>query len=344
MLPKVIGGDFDNSASLSFEENNSETFQYFFPKKIGQRSLNFFETATDGLAKIIIEINSIHHNSIQFWFPKHYCFETINRLKNKLNGLVDFSVNSFENYAEIKKTNQEINVLMYNHFNRYNNSAPEILDEYKTNGWITIEDFVHAPLDISKTKADYSINSLRKLADIELAICYTNPSNIELSNEPSEYYKIKKEAALLKSNFLENGNVELEKRYLSLFKKAEAALDRKEIFSAFIKEIERSKKINWKQLLETRVNNYNFLSNNLSTEKTISLLQGNYMYLITKAAKRNELKKFMFDNSIFPVIHWHDSDDKIKEQIISFHIDQRYNISDMERTYLTINRFYEINE
>ena len=344
MLSKVIGGDFDNSVSLNFEENNSETFQYFFPKKIGPRSLNFFETATDGLAKIIIEINSIHHNSIQFWFPKHYCFETINRLKNKLNGLVDFSVNSFDSYSEIKRSKEQVNVLLVNHFNIYDDSAVSIIENHKKNGWITIEDFVHAPLDILKTTADYSFNSLRKLSDIELAICYTNPSNIELSNEPSEYYKIKKEAALLKSNFLENGNVELEIKYLTLFKKAEASLDRKDIFAAFEKEVERAKKINWRALLEVRIKNYNFLSNKLSTEKTISLLQGKYMYLITKAAKRNDLKKFMFDNSIFPVIHWHDSDDKIKEQIISFHIDQRYNISDMVRTYDTINRFYEINE
>ena len=344
MLARVIGGDFDNSSSLNFEESDSETFQYFFPEIIGSRSLNLFETATDGLANIMIEINFVHKLPIQFWFPKHFCFETINRLKNKLNGLVDFSVNSFDNYAEIIKVNSKVNVLLFNHFNRYNNSAPKILNEYKTKGWVTVEDFVHAPIDISKTKADYSVNSLRKLSDIEVAVCYTNGSTCQLSIRPSEYYKTKKEAAELKSNFLKNGKAELEVKYLSLFKKAETLLDRKEIFVAFDKEVERAKKTNWIALLEARIRNYNFLFENLAAQNNITLLPGKYMYLIIQPAMRNQLKKIMSDSSIFPVIHWPDSESQIKEQIISFHIDQRYNISDMERTYVAINRFYEINE
>jgi len=340
MPARLIGGDFDDSASEKFEINTAESFNHFFPEKIGSLFLNIFETATDGLADIIIKINSVHQLPIQFWFPKHYCFETIYRLRYKLKNLVNFSINSFSSYGQIQKSDGALNILLFNHFNMYNESLPAIIKDYRANGWITIEDFVHAPLDILKTKADYSVNSLRKLSDIEIAVCYSSILDYKLSTDPSDYYKIKKEAASLKNNFLKTGNIELEIRYLDLFKKAEAILDRKEIYLAYDKEVERAKRINWNTLLETRIKNYNYLFDSLSKELDIKLISGKYMYLIIKPRKRNELKKMMFENSIFPVIHWPDSADKIKDEILSIHIDQRYDVSDLERVYLKIKDFY----
>jgi hypothetical protein len=340
MPERYIGGDFDSSASLEFERKASDSHLTSFPETLNGLVRNFYETATDSLAKIILEIHAVHHLPVSLWYPAHYCIETITRLKMKLNGLLTFIGHSFHDHNEIQKESLHTNILLFNHFNRYNSLAGNTTKDFKNQNWIVIEDFVHAPLDIAKTTGDYSFNSLRKMSDVEVSVCYLRERNTELPENPSGYYRTKKEGARLKAEFFESKDQKTEQRYLQLFRDAEASLNRTQVTPAFLPEVEKLKRIDWPEMVRRREENYKILSESLQQEKKLEILPGSYMYLIIKTKRRDELKQHMYGQGIFPVVHWPDSLDEIKQQLLSFHIDQRYNGTDMKRTADIVHQFY----
>ncbi|MDI7217513.1 hypothetical protein QMN07_08255 [Leptospira santarosai] len=330
-----IGGDFDSSSSAAYECDSSVSYQLYFPQKINSKYRYYFETGIDSLSQIVLNIyNRKNSTPIYLWFPVHYCIETILRLKNKLEDRLPLVVVYYASFEELKIANQYTNILLLNHFNKYLETAKETIDLYKNAGWVVVEDFVQAPFDISKTTGDYSFNSLRKIADIEVSICYMFNTLIEASKKQSDYYKIKKKATNIKSVFLKKGNKELEEVYLSLFKKAELSLWNKEIFLAQEREVGKLLRINWEKLLLKRIENYSFLENKIRSINQVQLLPGKYMYLIIRVLSRDKLKKYFFSKNVFTAIHWPDSFDTIKLELLSLHIDQRYNKTNMEYIYI----------
>ena len=340
-MSKYIGGDFDSSSLKSYEKPLSKIYESYFPNQIGNNRIFFFETGTDSLAEIILNIY-YSNNSIPIclWIPSHYCFDSVSRLYEKLNGVVIFSVFDYSSIVDVKFLDNKANIFLFNHLNFYHENVINLLPLLKQKGWFTIEDFVQAPLDIFKTMGDYSFNSMRKVADIEASVCYTTSIN-KYSDKPTIYYKTKKEAANFKSEFLKNGNKEIEKKYLLLYKKAELDLKSKYIAIAQSSEIERLANINWTAIKDKRVENYNFLESNLKNFKQLKIVQGSYMYLMLEVEKRDELRNYMFSNDVFPAVHWPDSLDPIKDRLLSFHIDHRYDISDMKKICRLIIDFYQ---
>ncbi|WP_061218218.1 hypothetical protein [Leptospira weilii] len=336
-----IGGDFDSSSSTAYELDSSVSYELYFPKKINGKYRHYFETGIDSLSQIILDIyNRKNLTLIRLWFPTHYCMEAILRLKNKLEDRIPFSVAHYASFEELKIANKRTNILLLSHFNKYLETANEVIDRYKKVGWVVIEDFVQAPFDISKTAGDYSFNSLRKIADIEVSVCYMSNTHIEASQEQSAYYKIKKEAANIKNIFLKKEDKEIEEVYLNLFKKAELSLWNKEVFLAQKQEVNKLLRINWEELLLKRIENYTFLENKVRSINQVQLLPGKYMYLIIRVSNRDKLKKYFFSKNVFTAIHWSDSFDAIKFELLSLHIDQRYNKTNMEYIYLLLEKFY----
>ncbi|EMN90677.1 hypothetical protein [Leptospira weilii] len=336
-----IGGDFDSSSSTAYELDSSLSYELYFPQKINGKYKYYFETGIDSLSQIIIYICDRKNSTpIRLCFPAHYCMETILRLKNKLEDRIPFSVVHYASFEELKIVNNCTNILLLSHFNKYLETANEVIDQYKKVGWVVVEDFVQAPFDISKTAGDYSFNSLRKIADIEVSVCYMPSTHIEASQEQSPYYKIKKEAANIKNSFLKKGNKEIEEVYLNFFKKAELSLWNKEVFLAQEQEVSRLLRINWEEFLLKRIENYTFLESKVRGINQVQLLPGKYMYLIIRAPNRDKLKEYFFSKNIFTAIHWPDSFDAIKLELLSLHIDQRYNKKNMEYMYLLLEKFY----
>lgn len=335
---KYIGGDFDASASDSFLVKDFP-IETFFPRNCQTLKRNFFETATDSFAAIVEEIFSESGRGVQLWYPAHYCIETILRLKIKTTH-ISLKASAYNSTEDVKPEKGSVNVFLFNHFNGYNHNADAIFKRSFAQDWVIIEDFVHAPLDISKTKGGYSFNSLRKLSDVEISICYGLKNNIAPSASASYYFNIKKEAARLKTEFFATEKDSTEQEYLTLFKKAEKSLDRKEIVTAYEQELNRLVQIDWQKILQHRKRNYGLFKTMVTSRKEINILPGEYMYMVMKAEKRNQLKEHMFSQGIFPVVHWPDSIDPIKHELLSFHIDQRYGKEDIERTCTALLNFY----
>lgn len=340
LVGNYIGGDFHSGVSETFSNSGNTTCELYFPERTEHSVRSFFETATDSLAAIVMEIAATTKVRMNLWHPSHYCMETIVRLNLKVGNRIELRTQNYKTTEEIVAQSEGINVVLFNHFNRFNAEIGPSLKQMESKGFICVEDFVHAPLEIKRFSGKYSFNSLRKISDIEVSVAYGLQKKQEAAVSPSEYYEVKKSAADCKRDFFLNLESKLEEKYLQLFKEAEEQLNRKEIVNVYSKELERFFHIDWDGIHAKRKQNYDVLYGLLKPQQDLKLLDGEYMYLIIRSEKRNELRNFLFSKKIFPVIHWPDSLDVIKETSISFHIDQRYNAQDMQRTAENINLFY----
>ena len=339
MRRKYIGGEFDDLASIEFIKNEEMIHTPIFPEKVDHRNKSFFETATDSFAAILNECSEYSKGNTTLWIPSHYCMETITRMEKKVRK--SFHKRYFGSISEVNKE-AGLNVVLINHFNEFNAALLDVIEKLKKEEYIVIEDMVHAPFDQKNTTAHYSFNSMRKVADIEVSVCYGLNEIAEPSSMPSDYFLSKKAAANLKSKYFQTQEKELETQYLEGFQKAEHSLNRKGIHPVYNEELKRFFRTDWDSLKEKREVNYRSLLFRINAVTDLEPLSGKYMYLITKAGNRNELRTSLFSKGIFPVIHWPDSHAELKNETISFHIDQRYSESDMQRTADEITQFYSL--
>lgn len=338
-MEKYIGGDFDLSSTNAFLNNKNEAD--YFPEALDSRKRFFFETGSDALAQIILEIFKKSNKALNFCIPAHYCHETIGRVSGKLKTLVpEFTINyyDFVNFKPAFITGKT-NVILFNHFNLYDQNVVKHNLESREKGWITVEDFVHAPLDMRKICSDYGFNSLRKFLSLEISVAYIPDCTQLTLNKTSLYYPMKKKAAAIKSDFLRTGDAALEKQYLQLFKSAEASLSEEGIISAAEKEIQLFKEIDWEKILQKRMMNYSLLLNEMNKATSYNIIPGKYSYLMISTFSRDELQSFMYSNGIFPVVHWRDSRAPLKDVQLSLHIDQRYSEEDMLRVARLLSEF-----
>lgn len=331
---KYIGGEYASHELLKFFNSNAS---FYFPDKINNKYLAYYETATDAIAAIICNCCEFE-KKIKIWIPEIYCFETIERLKLKLIKQ-NITVLEIITYNDINKIKPDsFSCVILNHYNIYK----PFHTYYFGSNTFTIEDYVQAPFDITLFKADYAINSLRKFCNLEVAVAYQNINTNNQSNIASSYLTHKKEAEAIKTKFFETGDKSLEIQYLELYSKANQSLFNDSITIANVNETNRLSKINFLEIIEIRRRNFMYLKNLLDEIKQINVLPGNYMYLMIECHLRNELKTFLQKRGVFTAIHWLDSDSELVKNRLSFHIDHRYDYSDMKRVSMAIKEFYGI--
>jgi len=330
-----IGGNFASTDNdVFFSKVDFKYFDTIFPPKKNELQVNFFETGADALASIIKEI-SFTCNEIKLWFPDNYCLDTINRILFKLH------IKTFNKYYLIEEISEDrliTNVIIALHFNRFDKMLMESIRKKKTNKFLIIEDFVHSPFEISNFGGDYAFNSLRKISNLEIAIAYKN-THTDLTNDETNYYTLKKRAATLKTDFFNNGNKEIEKQYLDLFLKAEESLKNGFINPCLSKEFNKVNFFDFIKIKLIRKKNYDHLKSLLENNKNIEILPGDYMFLMLKTSRRDDLKKHLATHRIFSPIHWADSGSQMSYSILSIPIDQRYTEQDMNRVADIILKF-----
>lgn len=332
-IPKYIGGDFSNNDLDDYQQISSD-LDFYFPEVVNGKYRNYFETGTDSLAAIITE-NFCVKSKVNLFIPENYCFETIERLKLKLLGF-EIKLN-LKNYSTIEEIEfSENTCLIINHFNKYK----QLQNDFKFQEIVIIEDFVQAPLDISKFQTGFAINSLRKFCNLELSVSYLK-STFNSEQFYSDYYILRRAAKLLKADYMNSQDKNIEELYLNLFKISNQKLFTKYIYVAQSEDICTLGKLDFNKIITKRIENYNYLKSELHIIDEIEILEGEYMYFIIKCKKRDLLKKHLFTKNIFTSIHWLDSFSKLSNEILTFHIDQRYTLSDMERVSSEIKSFYE---
>ena len=325
----TIGGIFGRSDHDQFLISHQERqFDTFFPATLHEKMRKLYETGIDALAAILCERRN-SHGSIRLWTPENFCRESLARLKIKLEGPIEFV--SYRNLDDFRELTSE-DIVLYLHFNGYDSASVKNIEAIKRkSGATVIEDFVQAPLDISRFSGDFALNSLRKFSSVDVAVAYLQAGR-QTSFDETRYRVLRKQAELVRSQFLANPTQDLEQRFLKLGRESDAALVVPAISSAHPEEIERAMAFDFKTALSLRRCNYVRLAENIRAEiPEIRILPGDYMYLMIATEHRDRFRADLFAERIFPVIHWADSGSVEVRSLLSLHVDQRYSSADMDR-------------
>ena len=325
----TIGGIFATSDHDRFLlERGHEHFDEVFPQTIRRTTRTLYQTGIDALAAVLKECSNTN-SSVKLWTAVNFCRESLDRLSLKLDGRVQFHF--YQSLDELTSL-ESSDVLLYLHFNKYEPCSAQTIHEIqRTTGALVIEDFVQAPLDISRFSGDYALNSLRKFSSLDVAVAYQHTTE-ETTTQPTRYRTLRKAAEQVKTEFLLHPTEEREQQFLRLGREADEALAVREIASAHPEEIERALRFDFRSVRQLRTSNHNFLSERFRTEfPELTQRPGEYMYVMIDSPHREQYRKHLFSKRIFPVIHWADSASEQSKTILSFHIDQRYTPSELER-------------
>lgn len=216
---------------------------------------------------------------------------------------------------------------------------------------IIINDVTHS-LFTNRIDADYTIGSLRKWAAFKtggFASCRDGFSINEYKETKSEYVMLRSRAMFEKTKYL---NSEIKnKDYLDMFSEAEELLDNYYDYSASREDIEAACHIDAETIRYRRKENARVLLEGLGEYSLFELSENDcplFVPIIVPDGKRDELKKYLIENSIYCPNHWPISDlhkltneeKYIYENELSIVCDQRYDVLDMKRIVDTINEFW----
>lgn len=329
---QYIGGSFASDDSFKYKLKNQKT-PFFLQNMNSNKCVLGFETGADALAFVLINWLK-NNNKSSIFFPKHYCQDTIKRIKIKVPELLIQYYQSTEDLLI-----HQPKAIVWNHFNGH---IPIPFEIKKLNAFI-IEDAVQSIEAIRRFESNALISSFRKWIEEDIAIVlseFTDYDN-QTTVGPSAYYSLKKEAEQIKSKWKKTHDKTLEKIYLELFQKAENLLLDQNIY---MKEYSTISQYNWDDLIATRSKNKEYLLSKLSSMQIEIIPQSELFVVINLNHKqRNNVRKHLADNGIFCPIHWLDSLDIQKaNSLLSLPIDQRYNIVDMQRIAETLKYALEL--
>ena len=329
-----FGGAFSLLDTEKFISSSNSDYSYFFPEKINDSNVIYFETGVDSLAYIIKQIVLSNNKIKEIYFPSHYCQNTIDRLKIKVNQI---NILRYTSIDELVINRQAI--LLLNHFNKYQKIKIESIPK----NFILIEDFVHAPYDMKKSLSSHCFNSLRKVCNIDVSVCYSLSHNVNLSSETSEYYLKRKEAELVIHYFQKLGhNLQIENKFLNDLSKSELLLHNNKINLANELEVLKFKHLSHNDIYKLRLDNYIFAKNKFNSLKNIDFIEGEYMYLMIRSNQIKSLKTYLAKYNIFTTCHWADSlNQEIARNYISIYVDQRYNVEELRFVMDKIVEFYD---
>lgn len=339
---KYIGGEFATD-DIKVIQSQPSKFSSYFPGDINGKKRTFLETGADSITYILKNLSST--KPLLLWIPEKFCTDTINRVtkKQQENVASRLEIRYYDGIDDIDIEDDAVNLILLLHFNCFQKQLQEDLMKIAdATGSMLIEDFTHAPLEMTKMRGAYGFSSLRKFLPLEIAVLYsTQIDETTLSTDiASDYLKMKKKAGKIKLAFLANGQQDLEKEYLELFVKAEEELRNSQLTYGNASEMQQLEKVDFDSILNIRRKNYQFLHDQLNMIPGLHEQQGDYMYYMIKTKNRDRLRKHCFDRDVFPAIHWLDAKSILRNELLSFHIDHRYEQDDMKNLVKIIKQFY----
>lgn len=306
-------------------------------------------------------INKLTNKKILF--PSYAC-DSMYQFLNKEN-LIFYNVDSDFNIdiKDIQKeiNNEEIGVLIFvNYFGKLQDKKVlSYINSLKEKGIIVIEDTTHSFFTNICTIGDYCIASLRKWFCLPNGgILYSKKNFNQLETSINNYFNFeRKKAFALKKKYLTNGNFS-KKDFLKLFNETEDFLDKNKEINEISKEsFEILNKIDVKNLIKRRRENYKYLLKKLKKSSQIKFYKIDIkievpLFLVIKLKnniEREEIHKYLIKNKIYCPIHWPLIDDinenfavnNFIEKIISIPIDQRYTKREMNYIYKKIFKYFK---
>lgn len=335
---KFYGGPFAlNDSDLFIKSSNNAIPNVSLFSKNAEEIV-YLERGTDSLSYIVLSILASQPKIKNIAFPLHYCEETIRLMFLKTNATLNLI--RYTLYSDLKDIKDET-IIIWNHFNTF---CPIPVEMQNQQHFVLVEDFVHAPFDMIKSKSNYAFNSMRKVANCEVSICIVKEkqNQIIINDTLSNYFRYRKLAEYSKSLYI-NFSIENEPEYLKWYAHSESESNHdKGIFSATLSEKEKFFHFDFNAILNQRLKNHKALIETLVDIEDLKPINGHYMYFMINANNRDDLKSHLAKNRIYTAIHWQDSEDKKAIQnCLSIHIDQRYKAEDMYHIATCIREFYK---
>lgn len=343
-----IGGDFEFDLNkLSLVNDNI----YDYLKEYNTIYLN------SGRSAIYLLNNILPNEFGEILLPKYICRSIIESFKDKFkinfyNIKINFEIDMQDLKSKLTAKTKAIFIINYFGFLQ----KKYIIDTIKSYNITIIEDTTHSIFTNKNAIGDYCVCSLRKWFPVSGGgVVYSKKDlNIDSlnANFNNKFDQTHLMGMILKTSSLFLGK-DLSNFYLDLFNKSNNLLDcdnNINLLSDFSKFILNCLSIN--DIIDKRKTNFIFLSLNIynNTIKKIfdSLNEECPFFFPVYCNKRDELRRYLIQNSIYCPIHWpidkfyFNRDigiDKIINNILSIPIDQRYNEIDMKYISEIVNNF-----
>lgn len=329
---KEIGSEFWN---IPIKENNNN----LFPKHT-----EWYVSGRSALYAIISELKDCHSVEIPAW-----CCDSIIKPFIEAGFLVSFySVNDNQEYNQ--KPSLKYDVLFIMDFFGYSSRN---LDLSGYDG-VIIRDVTHSLFSDTRTDADYYFGSLRKWCGVWTGgFAWTNDKHrLPMEEVDITAYSSLREKAMLQKEEYING-LRKDKGFLSTFANAEEVIDDMRIAPADNRDVQLAKKLDVELIRKRRRSNAIVLLSAFPEWLIFSELSSKdtpmFVPIIIPDGRRDELRSYLVQHSIYCPIHWptseyHMLDDDISfiyENELSLVCDQRYTEKDMYRVVETIRAFWK---
>jgi len=320
----------------------------FWEAPIGKRNSLFSEntqwflSGRSALKAIISELCELHTVAIPSW-----CCDSM--VKPFIEA--GFKVCFYPVYWHdglIQKMDLNCDVLFIMDYFGYTGKRPDLTGYSGT----VIRDITHSLFSSIYSDADFYFGSLRKWCGVWTGGYAWSKDGHRLRTEfmnDSEYVSLRKKAMRQKAEYI--AGMRNDKGYLKVFDEAEESLEAVSIAPAADRDIQIARKLDVETIRNRRRTNAEVLRSAFSDWLIFPELSSNdvpmFVPILVPNGKRNELRSYLINNSIYCPVHWSLSDYhrlNKKEQFIyanelSLVCDQRYTLEDMNRMVDTINSF-----
>lgn len=221
-------------------------------------------------------------------------------------------------------------------------------------GGTVIRDVTHSVFSRVSSDADYTFGSLRKWAGFWTGGFVLSNAAWQAADVPAAepmYCRLREQAMRGKALYISGKSDS--KDYLQTFSEAEQRLDRGDICLAADRDVDAARHLDIGLIKERRRKNAKRLLEALSDMALFPEMGEDdcplFVPIIVPNGKRDELRRYLIENSIYCPAHWplseyHKLDEKVQtlyKDELSLVCDQRYTEEDMVRIIETIKQFWK---
>lgn len=353
-----IGSEFWLESDL--EIDNQSTIPNWLKLGSDNKLLLSGRTSIDYILKDIID----KRNILKVYFPSYACDSMLQPFIDTGIEVIFYKV-YYENGLQLDiNINQECDLFFaMNYFGYSDDRMGNSIKVFKEKGVIVIEDITHSLLSEKayNLNSDYLVASLRKWFPIisgGIAVKTTGSfKNRIVKGTKTDLISIKQKAMMEKAEYI-NGeaskkNIFMEKYILAnkMLKLDYRMYDIDSVSLSILNDISID------DVRNRRNENVRFLYQKLGSKKYINFFCNDFSnkdcllalpIILSSQIERDDLRAFLIENDIFCPVHWprpkmmnNNSLKDLYELELSFVIDQRYKIEDLEQLVRSIEAFYE---